>query len=414
MSYTPMPAKGIGATKTRISTCGLDAGAYDADGNTITDPSGNTYTYDTLDRMTSVSGTKSESFVYDGDGNKVSHTANGNTQSYLIDSRNLTGYAQVMDVLQSGGNVTKTYTYGTSRIAEDQLINSNWTMNYYGYDGQGSVRYLMDGNGNVTDTYTLDAFGNSISSTGSTPNVNQFDGEQLDPNTGFYNLRARWMNPGIGRFQTMDSYEGDSFDLKSLHKYSFVFNNPANLYDPSGRQISLPTMLTIGAILGMVYEFDKISWGLANGENYSGLQRFLMIANGAGWGGLIGSGAGWLMDVIGILPASITTTATATVPLIPQLNRANLLSNLQISEHALDRMNMAGSRGGVTIDMIRTAIAKAPAYWNDAEQTFNFLYKGGMASGKDLLVGVSPDAIVSTVIKGTVTATAEGKLIPIE
>jgi hypothetical protein len=64
--------------------------------------------------------------------------------------------------------------------------------------------------------------------------------------------------------------------------------------------------------------------------------------------------------------------------------------------------------------MIRTAIAKAPAYWNDAEQTFNFLYKGGMASGKDLLVGVSPDAIVSTVIKGTVTATAEGKLIPIE
>ncbi len=87
----------------------LTAGyGYDADGSTTTDPAGNTYTYDSLDRLTSISGTANESFAYDGDGNKVSHTINGVTTNYLVDTHNLTGYAQVLDVLQSGA-VNKTY-----------------------------------------------------------------------------------------------------------------------------------------------------------------------------------------------------------------------------------------------------------------------------------------------------------------
>ncbi len=303
MIYAPMPISGIGATKTCSSTCGLEAGddlyrltgeiiqndpvsingaigytydpvgnrnqrtsdlsqipgqtftgqydlndrltagyTYDSDGNTLTDPTAKTYTYDSLDRLLTVTGSGlNESFIYDGDGNKVSQTVNSVTTNYLISSTNLTGYAQVMDELQ-GGAVGRTYTYGISRIAEDQEAISNgsfvpgtFTLSYYGYDGQGSVRYLMNSAGQVTgDTYTLDAFGNSISSTGSTQNVCQFDGEQLDPNTGFYNLRARWMNPGIGRFETMDSYEGETEDPLTLHKYEFASNNPENRFDPSG------------------------------------------------------------------------------------------------------------------------------------------------------------------------------------
>jgi len=209
----------------------LTAGySYDADGSTLTD-SNNTYTYDSLDRLTSISGSVNESFVYDGDGNKVTHTTNTGTTNYLIDSHNLTGYSQVLDVLQGG--VTKTYVYGLNRIAEDQF-NGSWTMSYYGYDGQGSVRYLMDVNGNVTDTYTYDSFGNQISKTGTTPNVFLYDGEQLDANTGFYNLRARWMNPSIGRFHSMDMYEGQTDDPLSLHKYAYGSNNPINENDPTG------------------------------------------------------------------------------------------------------------------------------------------------------------------------------------
>ncbi len=207
---------------------------YDSDGNT-TSQGVTTYTYDGLDHLTSVSAPGlSESFVYDGDGNKVSQTVNGVTTGYLIDNTNLTGYAQVLEELQ-GGNVNRVYTYGTNRISEDQLISGNWTLSFYGYDGQGSVRYLTNSSGIVTDTYTYDAFGNLISQMGTTPNVFLYDGEQNDNNLGQYYLRARFMNEAIGRFQTMDSYQGRPAEPLSLHKYEFASGNPGNKVDPSGR-----------------------------------------------------------------------------------------------------------------------------------------------------------------------------------
>jgi len=38
------------------------------------------------------------------------------------------------------------------------------------YDNIGTVRGLVDASGTVTDTYELDTFGRSVSSTGTTPN----------------------------------------------------------------------------------------------------------------------------------------------------------------------------------------------------------------------------------------------------
>jgi len=44
-------------------------------------------------------------------------------------------------------------------------------VNYYVFDGHGSVRALTDASGNVTDTYDYDAFGNLLYDTGTTANV---------------------------------------------------------------------------------------------------------------------------------------------------------------------------------------------------------------------------------------------------
>ena len=46
---------------------------------------------------------------------------------------------------------------------------------------------------------------------------------------------ARYMNPNTGRFQTMDSYEGNQTEPLSLHKYLYAHANPVNRIDPSGR-----------------------------------------------------------------------------------------------------------------------------------------------------------------------------------
>src|SRR5579859_6138023 len=171
--------------------------------------------------------------VYDGDGNRVSETVGGVTTNYLVDTNNPTSYAQVVDELQNN-SVTRTYSYGLERIYERQLVAGNWQLSFYGYDGHGSVRQLLSSTGAVTDIYDYDAFGNLISSTGTTPNNYLFAGEQFNPALGMYFLRARYYNASTGRFWSTDSFEGDPESPLSLHKYLYCGVNPTGCIDPSG------------------------------------------------------------------------------------------------------------------------------------------------------------------------------------
>ncbi len=111
-------------------------------------------------------------------------------------------------------------------------------------DGQNSVRRVVDTAGTVVASYGYDAFGNRLS----TPNaidglfhVRAF-GEIQDPNLGFTDLRARWMDPGTGRFASKDPLleippleeDGDlSFDAPP--PYGYAAGNPVDHLDPSGR-----------------------------------------------------------------------------------------------------------------------------------------------------------------------------------
>jgi RHS repeat-associated protein len=172
--------------------------------------------------------------AYDGDGNRLAKTANGVTTRYLVDDLNPTGYAQVVEEVVNG-TVERTYTYGLQRIDVNQIINNTWTASFYGYDGGGSVRQLTNAAGAVTDTYAYDAFGNKISSTGTTPNEFLYRGEQYDPDLGLYYLRARYYNATTGRFLSRDPEDGKPIDPKSLHKYLYADGDPINGIDPTGR-----------------------------------------------------------------------------------------------------------------------------------------------------------------------------------
>ena len=56
--------------------------------------------------------------------------------------------------------VQATYTYGNGLIS----VNREGANSYYHYDGLGSTRQLTDSSGDVTVSYTYDAFGNLIAS----------------------------------------------------------------------------------------------------------------------------------------------------------------------------------------------------------------------------------------------------------
>src|SRR5271165_3229442 len=85
--------------------------------------------------------------------------------------------------------------------------------------------------------YDYDAFGNLTNSTGSTPNVYLFAGEQYDPALNLYYNRARYLNTTTGRFWSMDTAEGNNRDPLSLHKYLYAEGNPVDHVDPSGHEI---------------------------------------------------------------------------------------------------------------------------------------------------------------------------------
>ena len=213
----------------------LTSDSYDSNGNTRIS-GGQVYSYDFENHLIQRSGLTT---VYDGDGNRVSKTTGNGTTKYLVDDLNPTGYAQVLDELQNG-NVVRTYSYGLELINElfptGSPLSTIHTPIYYVFDGHGSVRALTSSTGTVTDTYDYDAFGILIHSTGSTPNLYRYSGEQFDPDLNLYYNCARYLNVSTGRFWTIDEWEGYGNDPKSLHKYTYVYAEPVNHLDPSGHE----------------------------------------------------------------------------------------------------------------------------------------------------------------------------------
>ena len=93
---------------------------------------------------------------------------------------------------------------------------------------------LTDAEGNVTKTYTYDAFGVEKNIDSSDTNAFRYCGEYYDSETGTIYLRARYYNPTTGRFISRDSFAGRRSDPLSLNLYTYCANNPIVYIDPSG------------------------------------------------------------------------------------------------------------------------------------------------------------------------------------
>ena len=232
----------------------LDGDTVDNNGNTLSSPATNyppitdngslitgaiSDTYDFRNKLIqrSYTGGKVVHLSYDADGNRTSKVVLDGAlglreHRYLVDMNNHTGYAQVVEEKDSSGNLLRTNFYGHD-LVKTNFVTEGYER-YYQYDGLGSVRALSDGNGDITDEYTYDAFGLLIDSTGDTPNQYLYTGEQWDSDLGMYFLRARYLNVSTGRFSNMDTYEGRRGEPMTLHKYLYVPANPVMNIDPSG------------------------------------------------------------------------------------------------------------------------------------------------------------------------------------
>jgi len=194
---------------------------YDANGNLLNDGV-NAYVYDSANRLKSLTqGANTSLFTYNGLGDRLSQTVNGQQTNYTLDLN-----ARLTQILNDG---TNTYVYGNGRIAQ---VNTG--TEYFMGDALGSVRQLTNSQGNVTLTKSYAPYGETLASSGSGVSSFAFTGEQTDA-SGLSYLRARYYASGTGRFLTRDTWGGDANSPMSFNRWMYVEGNPINLIDPTGQ-----------------------------------------------------------------------------------------------------------------------------------------------------------------------------------
>jgi len=124
---------------------------------------------------------------------------------------------------------------------------------FFLYDGLGSTRALTDDTGSITDTYDYSAYGTEIDSTGITENSYRYTGEQFDANLNQIYLRARYYDPGVGRFTSQDTWMGVDRVPLSLNKFNYTEGDPVNNIDPTGNfLVSVSASSSIRVILSTI------------------------------------------------------------------------------------------------------------------------------------------------------------------
>ena len=140
------------------------------------------------------------------------------TQNYVTD-----GSSPASPVLKDGNAI---YTPGVSE-------HRGSTSKFYHGDALGSTRGITDSSQSVTNSQLFDAFGNTVSRTGTTPTPFGFDGKeqyQSDSDSGLQLLGHRYYDPSIGRFLSQDPiHDGTNW-------YAYADNNPLVETDATGLQ----------------------------------------------------------------------------------------------------------------------------------------------------------------------------------
>ena len=127
--------------------------------------------------------------------------------------------------------ITK-YVYGLGLIGEE----TGGSFKTYHFDYRGSTAAITDINGNVTDTFEYDTYGNLISRAGTSAVIflyNGRDGVVTDSN-GLIYMRARYYSPELRRFINADIIAGEISNAVTLNRYAYANGNPVSNTDPFG------------------------------------------------------------------------------------------------------------------------------------------------------------------------------------
>lgn len=237
------------------------------------------------------------------------------------------------------------------------------TVTYVYTDPQGTPLAEADANGNITARFDYTPYGQSVASMGAAPNGPGYTGHVNDPDTGLVYMQARYYDPVVGRFLSIDPVGPSPGNTFNFNRYGYASNNPIINIDPDGRN-------GVTAFGGLLAE----SWNFAHGEGFNGAQVWGALKDGYnGEGAGITSSA--LQDAT-FIPAGVVAgaaikvarLASATIN-VAKLARANKIVHIFSQE----RHNLAGvakALGGESKAF--TAIQKATSKAIDTSKAGRF------------------------------------------
>ena len=218
---------------------------YDGNGNMTAmsrpGPENWVYTYDLENRLTAVSNNLgySAAYTYSGDGLRL--RVQESNALYPDLWLQYDGVRPAVEGTLAGDTWTTTavnYWEGPtyySPLASRYLPSGGGAYNYLA-DALGSTRQLMrNATHAITDTYTYDAFGNTLAAAGATDNPYRYVGGlgYRAGGAGLLDLGARQYHVEAGRFVTPDP------GTKFAREYLYVGDRPTMAVDPTGRFIKL-------------------------------------------------------------------------------------------------------------------------------------------------------------------------------
>ncbi len=154
-------------------------------------------------------------------------------------------------------------TVAIIRRDDIHVVRQKLQIQIISHDGLGSVRSQVDATGAVVADQWYDPYGQVIDDNGTWVGSFGYAGEQTDESGLGYN-RARYYNPSMGAFASLDPFEGYEERPMSLNGYGYVEGNPTNWTDPSGEILPfIATALGGAAIGGFISGFIGYAQGSA-------------------------------------------------------------------------------------------------------------------------------------------------------
>ena len=162
-----------------------------------------------------------------------------------------TVYAGAYEKVTEGGRTREYYYLDGNTIA----VREDGTVKYYAAftDQQGSVLSVVDenGGGKVFEA-TYDAWGKQTVTLNAIGLSRGYTGHEMMTEFGLINMNGRLYDPSIGRFLSPDNYVQEPGNSQSFNRYSYCLNNPLKYTDPSGELFGIDDVAMAFAVFGTV------------------------------------------------------------------------------------------------------------------------------------------------------------------